>query len=161
MFFSISHALERKRKELNQMSANAPLTSEETLHHSKQLDLFINHYQHQKKSNLNVDGSIESSTFILKLKGQLDLNTTELLTDYIETIKHKFKKVSELSIDLGELHFFDTSGIHSLMLLLIEARDHNISINEINTTKTSFEVLNLMGIPDILHKMNCGTIKPN
>ncbi|MBO1515033.1 Spo0E family sporulation regulatory protein-aspartic acid phosphatase [Metabacillus bambusae] len=157
MFFSVSNAYEKKRKELNKFATlSTPLTSEETIHCSKQLDHFINHYQNRKISKLNIHGSLEGYTLTLQIEGDLDMVTSEVLSSYIETNKHKWKSVQELNIDLGKLNFFDTSGIHSLILLILEVRDRNISIEKICTTKTSFEVLNLMGIPNALKEINCG-----
>ncbi|MBO1515022.1 Spo0E family sporulation regulatory protein-aspartic acid phosphatase [Metabacillus bambusae] len=157
MFFSVSNVFEKKRKELNQFAKlNTPLTSEEVIHQSKQLDHFITHYQKRKISKLNIHGIKKGSTLTLKIEGELDIITSELLSSYLATNKHKWTGVQEIDIDLGELNFFDTSGIHSLILLILEVRDNNISIKKIHTTKTSFEILNLMGIPNALKEINCG-----
>jgi anti-anti-sigma factor len=158
LLLSVSKAFERKRKELFKIAnSNASLTSEETLHHSEQLDHFVNLYQNQKLSDLHIAENIEGSKLTIQLKGQLDIITSDELISFLDISKVKWIHLKELYIDLTALKFFDTSGIQSLILLILEARKNNISIETIMTSQTAYEILNIMGIPNALKKFNCGT----
>lgn len=158
MIFSVSNAFERKRKELYKLShSDTSFISEDTLYHSKQLDHFVNLYQNQKRSELHLAENIDGSKLTIKIKGQLDLITSEELTTFFESRKNKWTHLKELYIDLIDLHFFDTSGLRSVIVLLDEARKLNISIKTIFTNQTTYEVLTIMGLPKALKKINYGT----
>jgi anti-anti-sigma factor len=162
MFFSVSSVFERKRKELNQITnLNIPLTSEEALKRSTELDHFVIHFQNRKLSELDIYETLKGSTLTIKIKGQLDIDTSEILLSYIDLNKDKWTKIQDLYVDMTELNFFDTSGIRSLILFLLEARKNNISIKTINTTKTAYKIIEFMGIPDTLARFSCGVFKKN
>ncbi|MFC3885649.1 STAS domain-containing protein [Bacillus songklensis] len=160
MFFSVSNAFEKKRIELNQIvNLNTPLTSEEALYHSQQLDHFVTLYQNQKRSELDISENLEESTLTINIKGQLDIVTSEYLTSYIEMNKQKWEQHKELYVNLLELKFFDTLGIRSLLLLILEAKNNNLLIKINNISKAAYEIFNIMGVSKYLDKMNCEIIK--
>lgn len=159
MFYSVSNAFERKRTELNRIvNKNNTLTSRETLHHSKQLDHIVNLYQNQGLSEMKISEYFDGSKLTIEIKGQLDLVTSENLAFYVEMNKAKWNRIHELYINLVDLNFFDTSGIRSLLMLILEAKKNNILVKTIKTSKTAFEVLKIMGIQKTLERINCGTI---
>lgn len=160
MYFSVSTAFERKRMDLNRIARlHTSLTSQETLYHSEQLDHFVNLYQKQNSSELEICENLEGATLTIEFNGQLDIVTSDVLTTYIETNRDRWIRIEELNIDLIELSFFDTSGIHSLVLLILEARENSVSIKTINTSESTFQILNVMGIADALEENNSGIFK--
>jgi anti-anti-sigma factor len=162
MFFSVSSIFENKRKALNQIAhLNIPLTSEEALKRSTELDHFVVHFQNRKHSELEFCELLKGSTLTITLKGQLDINTSEILLSYMDFHKNRWSEVVDLHIDMTGICFFDTTGIRSLLLFLLEARRINISIKTINLTKTAYNIIEFMGIPDTLKRFKCGVFKIN
>lgn len=159
-FLSISTAFERKKKELFKSASNSTsLTSEEILRNSMQLDYFINLYQNKKtSSDLYIVEMKNDEKLIIKITGQLDMYSSEELISFIDQKKGQWKDVQELTIDLIELKFLDTSGLRTLLLLLLQARQLNISIGKIMTNRTLYEVLNAMGITSYLTQNKYGEL---
>lgn len=161
VFFSVTKAFHKQRMQLHQIvNSNASFTSKEVIYHSKQLDHFVNLFQNKKLSELTINDDLEGSKLTIKMNGQLDVVTSETLTSYVENNKKRWSIIHELYINLVDLNFFDTSGIQSLISLILEARNNHISIKTIITSKTAFEILSVMGIPNTLKQMNCGNFEP-
>ncbi|KAB8125717.1 STAS domain-containing protein [Gracilibacillus oryzae] len=153
MFFSLSESYQRKKDELFESAKNTPLTSQVTVSHSQQLDHFINHFQNKKDSEIYVIEMIDKQTLTLKLEGQLDLVTASQLDHFIQENKPHWLEVDKLYIDLLDLHFFDTSGIKSIVTFMEEMKKRSLSISLI-TTKRTFEILDIMGVTDIFNNYN-------
>ncbi|SES12838.1 anti-anti-sigma factor [Gracilibacillus ureilyticus] len=153
MFISLSETFQRKRDEMFESAKNTPLTSKITVNHSQQLDHFINHFQSKRHSEIYIAEMLDNQTLTVKLKGQLDINTSSNLTNYIDQNKHQWLNVEKLYIDILDLHFFDTSGIKSIVSFMEEMKTKSISISLI-TTKRAFEILDLMGVTEVFDDCN-------
>lgn len=149
MYYSISKTFKRIQSQLYQCPLSS-LTSQETLYLSRLLDNLVNHYQNRKLSNVNILSKVNDSNLTIKVNGQLDISNADKFTSYINVNKSKWENIKEVYLDLSELSFFDSEGIQSIILFLIEVRNKNISLTAVKTSHTAFEVLNTMDIPNLL-----------
>lgn len=148
--FSLSRTFEKLKNELNSIPLTT-LNSEETLNLSRKLDYFVNNYQNKKQSVIKISADINDATLTINASGELDIYTSEKMTTFINFNKHKWSKVNLLNIDLSKIDFFDTSGIHAIILLMLDFRDMNVSINSLKVSSNAYEIINIMGFRSILY----------
>ncbi|ENH97027.1 hypothetical protein J416_07522 [Gracilibacillus halophilus YIM-C55.5] len=156
MLFSLSDLYHQKQEELYAVAKDHAFTSEETLKQSQELDQFVTHYQKKERSELTIIDVINGSTLLLELNGQLDMMTSEKIYSYLESKKDMLGSMNQLNINLIHLGFFDTTGIRSLVQLILEACRYGIEIL-VEANQSTFDLLKLMGIPTMFDEYKCAT----
>lgn len=83
----------------------------------------------------------------LSLIGDLDIASVDLFKSKIENI---VDNVNSIVIDLAKLEFIDSTGVGSLIQVIRKLSEKNIDVKVINISSEVFEVLDLLGIPELL-----------
>lgn len=96
---------------------------------------------------LNIETRTENNIGCLKLIGELDISTIELFRTSLENMHNG---VSQVVLDLNELHFVDSTGVGGLVQVIKKLEGDNISIQLQKIPQEVFEVLDMLGIPELL-----------
>ena len=91
----------------------------------------------------------------LRLVGELDISSAQDLSDALTTISGE----GDLTLDLSELEFIDSSGLHAIMQYagsLNGAGEHVILANPSAMTERVFEIAGLAEHPRIVIKATSG-----
>lgn len=95
--------------------------------------------------DLEVKKEVQDLTTTLKIKGILDISTTNVIEPYLEEID----KIDMLIIDFSELEFIDSTGIGSIMnaIFLSQEKSFKLKLQGINDlTHVVFETVGLYEI---------------
>lgn len=90
--------------------------------------------------------SKEDNICIVKLIGELDIATADSFKD---TIEKELKNIKGVSIDFMQLEFVDSTGIGALIEVIRNIQGKEISFKIYNINQDVFEVLDLLGIPEL------------
>lgn len=96
---------------------------------------------------LHIKTSMENDIGCLKLFGELDISTIELFQTSIETIH---SKASRIVLDFNDVQFVDSTGVGNLVQAIKSLEEDGVSVRVQNITQEVFEVLDLLGIPELL-----------
>ncbi|WP_209121568.1 STAS domain-containing protein [Alkalihalobacillus sp. BA299] len=96
--------------------------------------------------NLTVEKEILDTTVILKLKGILDISTTNNIDPYLEDIE--FFKL--LIFDFSELEFIDSTGIGSIMNAIHLSQEKGFKLKLQGINELTHQVFEMIGIYQIL-----------
>ncbi|WP_100407023.1 STAS domain-containing protein [Bacillus solitudinis] len=83
----------------------------------------------------------------LKLKGVLDISTTNLIDPYLEEID---EKIISLNIDFGGLEFIDSTGIGSIMNAIHLSQEKNFKLRLQGIDEITHQVFELVGLYTVL-----------
>lgn len=96
---------------------------------------------------LNIETSTENDIGCLKLIGELDISTIELFRTSLENIH---SKASRVVLDFNEVQFVDSTGVGGLVQAIRKLEENSVSVQVQNIPQEVFEVLDLLGIPELL-----------
>lgn len=100
---------------------------------------------------LDIETSSNGPISCIKLTGDLDIAVVEKFRSSIESIS---ETTAEVHIDVAGLKFLDSTGAGSLVQVMnmVMARDIRIKITRI--PKKIYEVLDVLGIPELMGEEN-------
>jgi anti-anti-sigma factor len=101
---------------------------------------------------LNVKKEMHGSKMTLKLKGVLDISTSNSIDPYLEDIKD----IEVLIFDFNELEFIDSTGIGSIMNAIFLSQEKNFSVVLQGVDDMTKEILEIVGIYQILDTLHKG-----
>ncbi|MFZ3170734.1 MAG: STAS domain-containing protein [Carboxydocellales bacterium] len=96
---------------------------------------------------LNIETSYESNIGCLKLIGELDISTIDLFRTSVENVHDNIKQVV---LDFSDLKFVDSTGVGGLVQVIKRIREKGLQISVRNISLDVFEVLDLLGIPELM-----------
>ena len=96
---------------------------------------------------LNIETSTESNIGCIKLFGELDISTIDLFRTSVENVQNN---VNQVMLDFNDLKFVDSTGVGGLVQAVKKLREQNLQILVKNISLEVFEVLDLLGIPELL-----------
>lgn len=96
---------------------------------------------------MEIKSRIENNTGVILLIGELDIASVELFKSGIENIR---SQIENLIIDFNHLDFLDSTGVGSLVQIIRKLKDGGVSSKVVNISLDVFEVLDLLGIPELL-----------
>ncbi|GAB4264328.1 STAS domain-containing protein [Thermincola ferriacetica] len=94
--------------------------------------------------SLIVDKKVVEEVTYYKLTGILDISTVVFDDSFCA-----LKDIKELVIDIDEVRFIDSSGINQLAHIIKKCQKQRIPIKIINISNEVFEVLDLIGLPEL------------
>ncbi|MEV6305901.1 STAS domain-containing protein [Actinoplanes sp. NPDC051861] len=98
-------------------------------------------------ANFEARTSAEPGRIIVTLAGECDLSTREHLTAVLLDAVHRAKAVF---VDLAQLTFLDSSGVHSLITAYHAAKQRDSRVYVVNATGAVAAVLELTGLDTLL-----------
>lgn len=96
---------------------------------------------------LDIESKIENNIGTIALIGELDIASVELFKSKFESFRTQIKS---LVIDFSKLNFLDSTGVGSLIQVIRKLKEANMEVNVINISEEVYEVLDLLGIPELL-----------
>lgn len=100
---------------------------------------------------LDIETSNSGSVGCMKLTGDLDIAVVEKFRSSIESIP---EATAELNIDVAGLKFLDSTGAGSLVHVMNQVMARDIRIKIIEIPKKIYEVLDVLGIPELMGEEN-------
>lgn len=146
MIISLSQAIERKRKELLNSAHHHELISDEVLSCSRQLDDLVTLYLHKKESFLHVSAEKVHTTIHVHLKGHLNILTADELYGLMANLLPSIENVHDITIDLSQLEFTDSSGIGALFQFIHQTIGKTIHVSALNVNESVSTALETLGI---------------
>lgn len=95
---------------------------------------------------LEIDNWENNDTAGLLLRGILDVSTVDIFKDKLEVVDN----VKEVKIDIDKLRFIDSTGIGGLANGVKLLQHKGISVEIINISAEIFEILDVLGVPEVL-----------
>lgn len=92
--------------------------------------------------------SVESGRATVSLAGECDLTVQEELTKVLMAAIATSRPVV---LDLDQLTFLDSSGVHALVTAHQAARAEGVALRAVNARGVVAELLGLTGVADLLH----------
>lgn len=83
----------------------------------------------------------------LKIKGVLDISTTNLVDPYLEQLD---ENVETLIIDFSEVEFMDSTGIGSIMNAIHLSQEKNMKLKLQGIDELTHQVFEMVGLYEIL-----------
>lgn len=96
---------------------------------------------------MEIKSRIENKTGVILLTGELDIASVELFKSGIENIR---SQIENLIIDFNHLDFLDSTGVGSLVQIIRKLKEDGVRSKVVNISSDVFEVLDLLGIPELL-----------
>ncbi|KNZ69805.1 anti-sigma-factor antagonist [Thermincola ferriacetica] len=94
--------------------------------------------------SLIIKKKVEEEVTYYRLAGILDISTDAFDDNFSD-----LKDVGDLVIDIDEIRFIDSSGINLLAQIIKKCQKQRIPIKIINISNEIFEVLDLIGLPEL------------
>lgn len=94
---------------------------------------------------LEIENKVDNDTSIVVLKGVLDVSTVDAFKNSLENVKG----VQTVNIDFSLLKFIDSTGIGGLAQAIKKCQANDINIKVANISQDVFEVLDILGLPEI------------
>lgn len=154
MIISLSQAIERKRKELLSTADHHELISDEVLTRSRQLDDLVTLYLHKKESFLHVSAEKVHATVHVYLEGQLNILTADELYELMTTLLPSLENVYDITIDLSQLEFTDSSGIGAFFQFIRQTIEENIHISNLKVNECVSTALEILGLHESFRELN-------
>lgn len=95
---------------------------------------------------LTIEKEVQDVTAILKIKGLIDITTTNIIDLYMEDIGD----VETVLIDFSSLEFIDSTGIGSIMNAIYLSKEKNFKLKLQGIDEITNEVFDTVGLYDIL-----------
>ncbi|MHB1167191.1 MAG: STAS domain-containing protein [Carboxydocellales bacterium] len=96
---------------------------------------------------LNIETCTENNVGYLKITGELDISTIELFRTNMENVHND---VSQVVLDFNDVQFVDSTGVGGLVQEIERLEGNGVCVRVQNIPQEVFEVLDLLGIPDLL-----------
>jgi anti-anti-sigma factor len=96
--------------------------------------------------NLEIEKEVLDLTTILKIKGVLDISTTNIIEPYLEEID----KIDILIIDFEDLGFIDSTGIGSIINALYLSQEKSFKLKLQGIDELTHIVFETVGLYQIL-----------
>jgi anti-anti-sigma factor len=96
--------------------------------------------------DLTVEKEIQDKTITLKLKGILDISTTNNIDPYLEDIE----SIDMLIFDFSELEFIDSTGLGYIMNAIHLSQEKNFTIKLQGINEITNQVFEMIGLYHIL-----------
>jgi anti-anti-sigma factor len=87
------------------------------------------------------------STTIFKIKGTLDISTTNLIEPHLKKLDDD---VRNLLFDFSELEFIDSTGIGSIIDAIHLSQEKNFRIQFQNVNEETEQIFDILGLYEIL-----------
>jgi len=94
---------------------------------------------------LKIESKMEKDMLILQMSGVLDIATVELLQNSINHLG----EIKKIICDFDNIKFVDSTGVGSIASVIRECRKNEVSIKINNILPEVFEVLDILGLPEI------------
>lgn len=94
---------------------------------------------------LEIESKMEKDKLILKMSGVLDISTVELLQNSINHLG----EIKKVICDFENIRFVDSTGVGSIVSVIRACRKDEISIKINSILPEVFEVLDILGLPEI------------
>lgn len=95
---------------------------------------------------LTIEKEVQNVTAILKIKGLIDITTTNIIDLYMDDIGN----VETVLIDFSSLEFIDSTGIGSIMNAIYLSKEKNFKLKLQGIDEITNEVFETVGLYDIL-----------
>lgn len=95
---------------------------------------------------LTIDKEVQGVTAILKIKGLIDITTTNIIDLYMEDIG----SVETVLLDFSNLEFIDSTGIGSIMNAIYLSKEKNFKLKLQGIDEMTNEVFETVGLYEIL-----------
>lgn len=94
---------------------------------------------------LEIESNKHNSVGELSLAGVLDISTVDAFNNSFEY----FQDAKELTINFKKLKFIDSTGIGGVVQAIKKCKERDISLSITNISKEVFEILDILGLPEI------------
>lgn len=94
---------------------------------------------------LEIENTKKNGKGVLILKGVLDISTVDKLKNSIVNLV----EVKEVTIDFGNLHFIDSTGIGGIAQVIRELEKNGVRVTVTNISEDVYEILDILGLPEI------------
>ena len=103
---------------------------------------------------MEVDVEKYAKTAVIKLSGRLDVNTSPDLRKAVFRLYNKGKK--SLTIDFSDVSFIDTSGLATLLELLVAAKERSAQLTLSNLNDKLQYLIDVNGLTPFFTIRNAG-----
>ncbi|OLN22626.1 anti-anti-sigma factor [Domibacillus antri] len=95
---------------------------------------------------LTVEKEVQNVTTILKVKGLIDITTTNIIEPYLE----EMDGMETVILDFSGLEFIDSTGIGSIMNAIYLSREKNFTLKLQGIDEMTNDVFETVGLYEIL-----------
>lgn len=95
---------------------------------------------------LTIEKEVQDVTTILKVKGLIDITTTNIMDPYLEEIGD----METVILDFSRLEFIDSTGIGSIMNAIYLSKEKNFKLKLQGIDDMTNEVFEIVGLYEIL-----------
>jgi anti-anti-sigma factor len=95
---------------------------------------------------LKVEKEVQEQTLILKIKGVLDISTTNVIEPYLEQIGH----IETVILDFSGLEFIDSTGIGVIMNAIFLSKEKNFRLRLQGMNELTNNVFQTVGLYEVL-----------
>ncbi|KJR46685.1 hypothetical protein UF75_2922 [Desulfosporosinus sp. I2] len=95
--------------------------------------------------SLEIERKKENDIMILQMSGVLDISTVELLQNSINHLG----EIKKVICDFENIRFVDSTGVGGIASVIRACRKNEITIKINNILPEVFEVLDILGLPEI------------
>jgi anti-sigma B factor antagonist len=89
----------------------------------------------------------EKTKAVLFFEGDIDIEVSEIIEEEIEPLLSKYE---DIELDLGKVHFVDSTGIGLLLQFVYASKENNTTISISNVNPEVYEVFALLQVPEII-----------
>lgn len=94
---------------------------------------------------LEIKTKREKDMLILRMSGVLDISTVDLLQNRLNDLS----EIAKVIFDFEEVKFVDSTGVGSIAKVIRDYQQKELLIKVINILPEVFEVLDILGLPEI------------
>lgn len=96
---------------------------------------------------LDVETSVNGSSRVLNLIGELDIGTVDIFKKGVEEARDG---ATNVVLNMEQLSFVDSTGVGGLLNVVKNLKYDNIEVKVRNVSADVFEVFDLLGLPMLL-----------
>ena len=86
---------------------------------------------------------------LIEVSGELDIAT---IKDFEVEVERLWGLVDIIDIDFAGVEFIDSTGLQALVYSIMKTKGKNIGIKIFNISREIYDVLEILGIPELLGK---------
>ncbi|WP_428911907.1 STAS domain-containing protein [Niallia sp. Krafla_26] len=98
---------------------------------------------------LSVQTNVQNSTMVIKLKGTLDISTSNVIDPYLA----EMGEIDVLIIDFSDLEFIDSTGIGSIMNAIYLSKDKGFKLTFEGVDELTHQVFETVGLFQIMEAL--------
>lgn len=98
--------------------------------------------------NLKIEQTNEGNNYIVQLAGEIDVYTADKLSETV--IPLTVTKENNVKVDLEEISYLDSTGLGVFIAAYKSAKEHDSSLEIINTKKRVLRLFQITGLDEII-----------